>query len=816
MLLRLDQIGPRDRERVGGKALGLARLARAGLPVPSALVVPVAVFRDFLRSNGLWERALRGDPTLHDDIPRGHLPPGIAGQLRTAVAHLGRRLAVRSSGVDEDSVTASFAGQYDTHLGVAPGDATEKALLACWASAYSPQVIAYRDGPPPPGGMAVVIQSMVDARCAGVMFTINPLNGSWREMTVEAAWGLGEPVVSGQIIPDYYRIRRPRRTPRPVQRLLARVRLGLIEEQIHPQPEQRLAGDGGLQTLPVPPARVGAPKLRLEELYRLCRLGLRIEGRLGGPQDVEWAQDEAGQFYVLQARPVTTANAVRRSGPAIWTRRFVGERWTAPATPLGWSLMRDLLEWFIAYPETSRRYLGGEEASRLYRAAPYFNVTVFRHLAFKAPGATPPRFMLEMLPPDEERSWLRRHAQPPDLRVYWHILSTTVAERRWRRFRWNLFRNWVAWEDYRRHLEARLPALSKPLASRAEAIGRVEVCNELARDYIKVHICSLLFANIWYQLSETALLQADHTDLVSVLLQSPAESETLRTNRALWRLGRGELSLEAFLEDFGHRASNSWELFSPRWREAPEEALTLARTAAAQPDPARHAKERAAAAEEALRSLRWPLRSLLVLTRRYLLLRENQRFHFDRLLWVWKQAYLWLEEDTGLALRFLEATEVRSLIDGELDAADAGALIARRKATWEAECQRWADGDEPPTFLVGDDVYDDRAEGDRLQGLGISPGVVTGPARVLRTLADAEKLRPGEILVTQATDPGWTPLFLTAAGLVMERGGMLSHGAVVAREYQLPAVVNVPGATRALRDGQIITVDGTRGSVWLR
>ncbi|MFT4979764.1 MAG: pyruvate,water dikinase, partial [Myxococcota bacterium] len=521
MLLRLDQISSRDRDRVGGKAVGLARLDRAGLPVPPAIVVPVAVFTRFLRDNGLWERALQGDPTLHQDIPGGRLDPAFAGALRTETARLGPRLAVRSSGVDEDGEKSSFAGQYDTHLGVAPGDATEAALLSCWASAYSPQVIAYRDGPPPPGGMAVVVQSMVSARCAGVMFTINPLSGSWREMTVEAAWGLGEAVVSGQTIPDYYRVRRPRRTPRPVQRLLARVRLAVIEEQIHPQHTQLLPGDGGLQEVPVPPARTGAPKLRLAELYRLCRLGLRIEGRLGGPQDVEWAQDESGRLFVLQARPVTTTGAVRRSGPAIWTRRFVGERWTEPATPLGWSLMRDLLEWFIAYPETSRRYLGGEEASRLYRAAPYFNVTLFRHLAFKAPGAPPPRFMLEMLPPDEERSWLRRHAQPPDLRVYWHIIATTIRERRWQRFRWNILRNWVAWDEYRQRLDRELPALSTPLTTREQATSRAAACEALAREYIKVHICSLLFANIWYQLAEAALQGADHADLVPVLLQPP-------------------------------------------------------------------------------------------------------------------------------------------------------------------------------------------------------------------------------------------------------------------------------------------------------
>ena len=816
-LLKLEQIGPRDRGRVGGKALGLARLARAGLPVPEALVVPVSVFVDFLHRNELWSAAQTGSAGLEEAIRRGRLEPGFAGRLRTASARLGRLLAVRSSGVDEDSASASFAGQYATLLGIRPGDETEDALRACWASAYSQAVLAYRDGQlPPPGGMAVVIQVLIEPRCAGVMFTINPLTGSWREMTVEAAWGQGESVVSGRVVPDFYKVRRPRRAPRPVQRILARVRLELIEEQVRPQEQLLVAQAGGLKSVPVRRGRAAAPKLPMAELYRLCRLGLRIEGKLGGPQDVEWAQDERGKLFILQSRPVTSAGSVGRSGPVVWTRRFIGERWTEPATPLGWSLMRALLDELIAYPETSRRYLGGEETTRLYRYAPYFNATVFRHLAFKLPGMPPPRFMIEMLPPDEERRWLRRHAQPPDVRVYRSILATTVRERRWRRFRWNLFTNWRAWDAYLVTLEGALPGLAGPITSQQAAQERAERCETLARGYIKVHICSLLFANIWYQVAESALVAQGHGALVGVLLQPPTTSQTARTNRALWLLGRGELALDAFLADFGHRASNSWELFTPRWREEPEVALALAGSAASQPDPATGLAARGEAAAVALASLPQPLRSLVRLTRRYLLLREDQRFHFDRLLWSWKAAYLWMEDALSMPVRFLEQAELSALLAGQLSAAAAAELVERRQVLWEEERRRWARGDTPPTFLIGDVAPADPAQGVRLQGLGISAGGGTGAVRILHSLSEAAQLQPGEILVTQATDPGWTPLFLSAAGLVMEMGGMLSHGAVVAREYRLPAVVNVPGVTSRLQNGQTITVDGSRGVVWIR
>ena len=192
-LLTMDAIGPADRARVGGKAWALAALHRRGVSVPPAVVVPVDALEQFLRDNGLWERAAsRADPGLQADILRGRLDPELAGALRTGAARLGSQLVVRSSGVDEDGEADSFAGQYQTVLGVAPGDETESAILQCWASAWSERAVAYRtqrgiDGPPE---MAVLIQPLVVPRCAGVMFTINPLTGSWREMTVEAAWGL--------------------------------------------------------------------------------------------------------------------------------------------------------------------------------------------------------------------------------------------------------------------------------------------------------------------------------------------------------------------------------------------------------------------------------------------------------------------------------------------------------------------------------------------------------------------------------------------------------------------------------------------------
>jgi pyruvate,water dikinase len=777
------------------------------------LIIPVEVFDAYLTDQvgdvAMGERSQR--------IRSGTLPPDLAGELREQVAKLGSRVVVRSSGLDEDGAEASWAGQYETVFGVRPGDETEAAVLACWASAFDERALAYQSqkGRNHRPRMAVLIQPVVEPRCAGVMFTINPLTGSWREMTVEAAWGQAVPVVQGEVVPDYHVVRRPRKCPRPIQKILARVQLEVTEDLVRPQTHEWILGQKGLDVVEVPPARVEAPKLRHAELLRLCRLGLKVEALMGGPQDLEWALEETGRFVVLQSRPVTSGASVRRTGPALWTRKFIGERWTEPATPLGWSMMKGLIDGFIGYPETQRSLLGGGPSTKLVRFAPYLNVTMFRHLAFKLPGAPPPRFMMELLPAEEQRGWLRRHAQAPDFGVYLSVLGETFSARRWQQFSPGLWSNPREWDAFLERLDEQLPVLEKAGVDAAACLAMSDRCRALAQQYIGVHVCSLLWANVLHELSGAALKAGGHEDLIRDALRPTEQSWTVKTNHALWRLGRGELSMTEFLADYGHRAASSWELFSPRWTESHGSVQVLAEVASQHDDPSRLAASQAERARSALGALGGWLGKLVSITQTYLLLREDQRFHFDRLLWVWGVQLRALEQHLGLEVRFLEKAELDGLVCGDLDRAQASARIEERKELWTSELDRRAKGDEPPVYLVGAEALIEQVGTTRLQGTGASPGVVTGTVRVLRSPEDGERLQSGDILVARATDPGWTPLFLKAGGVIMELGGMLSHGAVVAREYGLPAVVNITGATSAFKDGQVVTIDGQQGVVWV-
>lgn len=821
----IADIEPDQGERFGGKALSLARLRRGGLPVPPAVAVSVEAFRTFLDYNALAVsvRLQAGDPhglaaELRRKILAGKLPPALAGELRQRAALLGEHLVVRSSAVGEDGSERSFAGQFLTLLDVPPGDALEDALRRCWASLFNDAALAYRDASPTrrdAPAMGVVIQAMVDSSVSGVLFTIDPMTGSWRRMCVEAIWGQGEALVSGQVVPDRYVVRRPRRQPGRLGQLLARASVRELEVDAVAQARQRVPVGGALDWAPV--GRPGDRKLDSPTLLRLARMGLRVEALAGAPRDIEWTMDTRGRLWLLQSRPITAAGEPTRGGEVLWTRRFFGERWTELATPMGWSIAGGLLDWFIGYPATSAAWLGGGPPTRLLAGRPYVNVTIFRHLAFKLPGLPPPRFLMDFLPAEERDRWTGRFAWPPDARVYRGVLVETWRERRWRRFRWNPLTNPRAWDAFVDRLDRELPALIPRVAEAGAAAACVDRGVELIREYIKIHVTSLLYANILYELLDGAL----PPELRDDLLRSPGGNRTTEVNEALVALARGA-PLAPFLDRYGHRAfSSSWEIFSPRFAERPEQVMALARAVAAGGDPASIARAQSEATDRAMAALRsqlsgpegLALRAALRLTQRYLRLREDQRFHFDRLVFAVKQALVALGR--GLALddpediRWLQWAEVRDLRAGRLSRAAVDELMERRRRQWAD----YARSPEPPMFLVGDRGVEVSASGQVLRGDAISAGRATGLVRILRSPEEGERLQPGDVLVATATDPGWTPLFLKTSAVVLEMGSMLSHGAILAREYRLPAVVNVVNATRILRDGQRVTVDGTRGLV---
>lgn len=862
----LDDDAAMDRARAGGKGVGLARLVRAGLPVPRAFVIDAAAMRGVVGAESaaepplVWsDAAVRAEAARRAALLRSApLPEGLAGEVRAILAGLGgdeTAIAVRSSALDEDGAIRSAAGQHDTVLGVRGLEAVLAAIRTCWAGAHGHRAAIYRartGAAPFDSASAVILQAMAPADQSGVIFTQDPLHPRRPIFVVETS-PTPEAVVQG------------------------------TQSTRHHLPRPATAATGA-----VPPhirCDAGAGAFGDAHLRELAALALRAERALGAPADVEWAWSSASGFQLLQLRPITTGARVSTRGRGIlWTQRFSGERWTEPATPLGWSIVRPALERFTHWPWASRAYLGGSSLARVHAGTPYFNVTIFRHLLPQTPWTPTPEFVLELFPPAEQEELRRRrwHLPTPGLVVL--VLAEALLRGRWRghRFLWST--NPRDWERLAPRIEraAEAALASPPPPDSAAALRAVAPLLGWLERYVGVHVWSLLWANLFYQALGVWLMRCGGSELharrPALVVGAGGDNLTLRTNMAVWRLaalahvepalerrlldsasgdgalaairalrdapGNAEgsaaarhflLALDGLLERYGHRSRATWEVFSRRWRDEPGTVVEMVRaflrtgTAA---DPLLRDAEMAEgrvraehALEAALRGWRLRLARWLVgRTRVFSLLRENQRFVFDRLMLAIREGCVRAGDRLAAERRLaragdvvhLELDELRGLSVGTLSAVEAARRIAERKAEAARAAQSPA-----PIFLVDDESAADAepplripAGARTLRGLGISPGRISGRARIARSLSDLAGLEPGEILVVKSTDPGWTPYFSAAGGLVTELGGLLSHAAVVAREYGLPAVANIADATSILKNGDALTIDGSSGVVF--
>ncbi|RMD98675.1 MAG: hypothetical protein D6812_13040 [Deltaproteobacteria bacterium] len=877
-------------EEVGGKAAHLAELLRKGLPAVPGFVVTTHALDLFLEACGLPLPSLlseRGDPdslaerseAIQARMCATPLPEEIVTTVEAAIERAGFEetpVAVRSSGILEDAAATSFAGQYDTLLDVTGKEAILRAIQHCWRSLFSVRALTYHANldetrreegfSPSPFRMAVLVQRMIPATVSGILFTANPKTGDPSEMLIDAVAGLGDRLVSGSVQPVSYRIRRGR--------------FG----RLHPLP----AGANGTGS-----EGEGGGLLQKEDLEALGRLGLRIEGIFKVPQDIEWCLHE-GRLHLLQARPITSLlpPPASKERPVIWTRRFSGERWTQPVSPLGWSVMQRILHHFTHFPRTSERFLEGAMPTRIVAGHIYFNITILVRLLVKFPGSFLPAFLLELLPDSERKRIEARRFLFPPIPFLWSMFVDACREGMWGRFDWNIFANDRHWEAFIPEFEARLSAIERAFEEAPDArscLGHLEATHALALDYIRIHLMSLAYSNLFYQGLGFLLRRwvGDRKDdLRAFLVSGLPGNMTVEMNKELWRLSRmaaasaplrelfGTTSaeriyallpsvspefleaLDRFLEKFGHRSHASWEIFSPRWREDPSFVLAILQEylnleggearlpsppvaqmkATAPIDPIAREREMCAQREDVTRSIEaeiarhpmerlfplrtWIFRKVLGYAQRYMATRENQRFYFDKLVFLKKHLLQAILEELAArklledsrAGSFLTLEEVADLLEGRLSPGEAAQRIATRRTEYERNRRH-----EAPVFLLDDLPLHEPPEGAKatLTGLGVSPGRFTGRVKILFDPSQARCLTTGEILVTRATDPGWTPIFLKIGGIVMELGSLLSHGAVVAREYRLPAVVNVPGATTRLRDGQLITIDGSSGSIFL-
>ncbi|MGN9891889.1 PEP/pyruvate-binding domain-containing protein [Micromonospora sp. L31] len=783
---------------VGGKAAGLGELIRRGERVPEGFCVTAEAHR------------------------LGVIPQA---EIIAAYERLGAGpVAVRSSATAEDLPEASFAGQQDTVLNVTGTPDLIAAIRKCWESLHTVRATAYRDARQidhQAVRMAVVVQRMVAPSVAGVLFTANPVTGRRDEMAVDAAPGLGTTVVDGAVTVDHYVL------------------------------------DGV--------TRADAGCLTSAHLAELRATGERLQGHFGCPQDVEWAFDGDGVLWLLQSRPITSLFPLPpETGeplPRVYLEFGHVQGMLQPVTPMGMSTLRSQIAAMLAslgvrveivdiggrlygdLTELARRRSSRKRLVKLMAVdfGPRAQAVMQHVLA-------DPRFA-------PAKGSTRRGAAPGAASLRTAGRAVVGILRALARPDAARIRMFQAIEEMK--VRSAAPADLRTAADRLRFLQARD--SEDGADAIMWPIVTGMLAAA---LPASLLKGVASPDEIHTVLGGMPHNVTIEMNLALWRLAQGagehrqllidtppdelaarylrgtlpDVGMDDFLDAYGHRGVAEVDLGVPRWAEDPAPVFAAIANYLRVTDPHQGPDQRfqraAAEAEAALEELvrrarrRRPVRGtmagfLLRRARSLAGLREAGKFAGLYPLRETRRQLLLIGADlhgTGLLeqpddIMFLTLDEVHAAVHQGID---HRGTVAARRAVHRRESRRRAvpvallsDGTDVETVLPAAPALDGT-----VAGVGASAGRVTGPARVVHDPATAH-IEPGEILVAATTDPGWTPLFLTASALITETGAIMAHGPTVAREYGIPAVICVPDATRTISTGQLVTVDGGAGTVTL-
>lgn len=859
---------------VGGKGANLGELCRIpGVNVPTGFCVTTQAYSDFVNRSeefaGLLESLQSIDAESLQAIKsagqriRMHLenlgiPPHIRQEIIQAWQKAGSQhaYAVRSSATAEDLPGASFAGQQDTYLNIKGESELILHVRKCWASLFTDRAIAYRAK----NGfdhrkvlLSVVVQRMVFPEVSGIMFTADPVTGNRKVVSIDAAFGLGEALVSGLVNADLYKVR----AGRIIKRQVAVKKLA-----IYP------LADGGTEEREIAPQQQSKQALANEAILELARVGILIEEHFDQPQDIEWGYAD-GKIYIVQSRPITTLYPLpelSNAAPGVFVSFGHVQMMTDPIKPLGMSIwektMASIDSQYSMVPAGGRLYLnitdslaswlGRKTAAAMYSKSDALLSSaiaeIIRRREFIATlkphkrSAGSKSYMRKSIATIAGASFgmlLKEKIEAPNVTA---IASKVIGElRRDLKQRSGRDRLDLIAGHFSKGFEIFIEGIGKPVFAAWMAsmligwlarrwLGEPSPLDELTKSAP---------GNIS---TEMGLELGDLADIIRpypAALKYMREADDANFLGGLERVEGGEViqpAFAAFLVKYGMRCPGEIDITRPRWRERPTQLVPAIISHIQSAEPGEHRLRFAqgkAEAEQAAQALLRRLKrkmggsfkarlmgKLIKTYREFIGLREYPKYLMVSLLDEYKQAIM--EEAARLVAQGTvdRAEDVYYLTLEELTAAVTTGRADRDKIAELKEKYAEYEKLKPPRVLTseGETLFGsyslrDLPEG-ALAGTPVSSGLVEGRARVITRLEEAD-LEKGDILVAPFTDPGWTPLFISASGLVTEVGGLMTHGAVVAREYGIPAVVGVDDATHKIHDGQIIRVDGTQGFVEL-
>lgn len=835
--------------RVGGKGLGLGALMAGGFRVPSGFVVTVEAYRtcvasiqrEIVAALGLAGSAA-GDAEASARIiaafEEGLLLTEVRDEIATRYAALGDDVpvAVRSSATAEDSADASFAGQQDTYLWICGIDAVVRHVVRCWASLFTTRAIGYRARLPHDAqdlAMAVVVQRMAPAEAAGVMMTLQPVSGDRSVVYIESACGLGEIVVRGEVEPDTF--------------VVSKADLSIVSNIGSKADAYAFeAASGTVVRRPVDAAVRELPSLSEEEVRRLAELGVRIEESFGRPMDVEWAVGRVApggprEVFLLQARPETVWRSRLMEEPLTdtedplmsvtapsthWSTSNLGEAMPGVQTPLSWTFWAGGAERAIREAAFALGAFNAAERDvpaqvedrfiRVFHGRVACSVDFLSTIGDRMPGTTGPSAVASLfghVPDDVEFHPTRRRYLAIAAKFPMAFLTTPARSR-----------------AMKRDFDAWWPEAISRTAEAGEDEARALLAEAWRRHGEAMTLQSISVFGVMqpvYDQLVKVVKRAGVGDL-SVLSGASGGAEMAIVS-SIWDASRGLGSAEAVIAENGFHGPLEGELSSQSWREDPTPMQRMIEQYASRDDSLspRESERRRRDARPALE--RDVLNALPVWQRPAARFRLRLARQLLPQRGVTKRSFLQAFDAGRAAARRLGVlhTEAGRLVDPEdvfyltMDEllrpdlpSDVKTLIGRRRErrahhlglVHPTEWQGLPDAKQ----RMATDL--DAADCDVLTGIGVSAGVVEGTARVLLT-PDFTEVAPDEILVAPTTDPGWASVMFISAALVVDVGGALSHAAVVARELQIPCVVNTQIGTETLRTGDRVRVDGTNGTV---
>lgn len=874
-VLNFSEIDRTSGKRAGGKGANLGELYKISeIEVPPGFCVLTDAFEDFVGNSPEYRNLMHSLQLISGESQvaiqtmggrlRSHLenlemPAPIQDEILRAWTISGSHhaYAVRSSATAEDLPGASFAGQQDTFLNVQGKANLLHSIKKCWASLFSDRAIIYRNQngfPHDQVKLAVIVQRMIFPDVSGIMFTADPVTGNRKVVSIDASFGLGEAIVSGLVSADLYKVK----SDKVIHKKIARKEV-----------EIRASESGGTIREEIEEERKTAPSLSEEIAIRLAGIGRRIQEHFGSPQDIEWCLAK-GWIFVLQSRPITTLYPLPLTNDNrihLYLSFGHPQMMTDAIKPLGISVLRTLVPFGKDMPGGESCLLK-EAGSRLYvDATPFLHYQqVRKRLPYILPAVDESigRAVQDFITREEFQDAMKpdRHVGLSQIRevlpMFFTILGTILYRD-----------NQQAIDHLNCFIREQVQANQKRLEETSGLDRMVLIQDMLSGLLFKIipRIAPFLPAGIGTymiidNLSQKWLGDDDELpgisksptgnvttemglqmgDLADALRNYPKVIEYLEhTDDAGFLINLPEVAggkemlplFQEFLQKYGMRGTGEIDITRPRWREEPTLFLPLVLNYVKSSQPGQHRRNFEAGEKEAeimaarlvnrlrkrpLGFLKARIMQRLIKVYRSLIgMREHPKyFIIQNFCWI-KQSIM-QEANTLVEAGVLKSAddifwfslpEIKEMIARQK--ADQS-IIKRRKSQFNLDSKLI-----PPRAMTSEgEIITPRAAVRTptgvLVGSPVSAGTVEGRARVVLKLEEAH-LNKGDILVTAYTDPSWTPLFPLAAGLITEVGGLMTHGAVVAREYGIPAVVGVEGATRKIADGQWIRVDGTQGFI---